>query len=246
MEEIKISCPDYKIIANKKEIVDLTKGFGGIHDLRIRKSAKNADNMDPAKLDSGDRYKRYFVRIDANRYYRMMISYEHEYKTQVVYQTNMSVSEKFRSQALTYVLNNLMTDSDEYKSVRRALIASISLIARSYSFDRILTDIPEIAELNLGHPIQFVDVSVVKRNPKYEKLNLLMDLYKRVPLRVLPVELILRIDPADTTISDVVADCPEKVLFISGLNKYSTGWIYRELVQKSVILPVTLFNLGSY
>lgn len=203
-----IKCNNFKLIVNSKEIVDLSKGFAGLKDYRIRKSSKTPDNIYPEKLDSGDRYKRYFIRVDDNRYYKMWISYELNLKSQIIYQTNFGVSELFRSKSLTYILHNLDLDTEAFKTIRKALTATLKLVSNSHEFDLILTDVPGLSRLNVGKKIDLIDVSIIKTNSKYEDpLNLLISKYGKVPLKVLPGEVLTTIDPEDTNIKDLdVAD----------------------------------------
>lgn len=236
----------FNLIVNSKEIVDLSKGFAGINDVRIRKTARQPDNMFPDKLDSSSRYRRYFVRIDKDRYYRMRISYEHDLRSQIVYQTNLNVSELFRSRCLNYILQNLDTQTEAFSIVRKGLTATLRMISDSYDFDVIMTDVPSITTLKLNKPIQLIDVSVTQPSDEYEDgLNLLIEKYGSVPLRVLPAEVIVKLAPKDTNISMLEVE-GKKILLVSGINKYSCGWMYREMSKNSIVLPVTMFNLGSY
>lgn len=240
-----IKCNDYKLLVNSREVVDLSKGFGGIHDLRIRKSSKDADNMDPAKLANGPRYKRYFVKIDEHRYYKMKISYEHNLRSQIIYSTRENISELFKSKALNFILHNLSHDNGDFKAIRRALSTTINLISNSYAFDEIVTDIPSVTTLKLNLPIKLIDASLVKPNEVYEsQLNLLIKKYKKVPFRVLPPEVLTRLQMDDTTLPELRDQIQGRVLLISGINKSSCGLISREL-SNSTNLPVTLFNLAS-
>lgn len=236
----------FNLIVNSKEVVDLSKGFAGINDVRIRKNSKNPDNMYPERLDLTSRYRRYFVRIDQNRFYRMRISYEHDLKSQVVYQTNWNVSELFRSKCLNYILQNLDTQTEAFSIVRRGLTATLKMISDSYDFDVVMTDVPSITTLKLNVPIQLIDVSVTQTSDVYEDgLNLLIDKYGSVPLRVLPAEVMVKLDPKDTNLSMINVE-GKKILLVSGINKYSCGWMYREMSKSAIVLPVTMFNLGSY
>lgn len=244
--EFDIKCNDFKLVVNSKEIVDLNKGFAGLKDYRVRKSSKKPDNIYPEKLDSGDRYRRYFIRVDDNRYYKMWISYELNLKSQIVYQTNYKVSELFRSKSLTYILHNLESDTEAFKKIRRALSACIRMIANSYDFDLILTDVPGLTKLNIGRSIDLIDVSIIHTNSKFEDpLNLLISKYEKVPLKVLPGEVLTTVNSEDTNIHELNVS-GKKVLLISGLNKYSCGWMHQELQSQCTVLPVTLFNLGTY
>lgn len=243
-----LSIDNYKLVANDKMIVDLSKPFYKLIDNSVRKASLSYYRLSPEDLECESKYRRFYVKIDDTRYYSMIVSWERGYKSQLIYRSNLGVSELFRSKVLTHVFNSLDDQSDFNKKFRSILTKLINLIIDTYKFDYIVSDVAGLSTLSPRVTSIYRNFCVVKSNSKYPKpLNLLIKKFGGVPLRLLNWEVLDMIELDDTNLSELTTDLNGKsILLLSGINKYSCGFVYRYLKNKSVVLPVTLVSLGTY
>ena len=75
----------------------------------------------------------------------MHVTYRDSLKCQTIYETNKSMKRILRSKVLKYAIDNI----DQYPQLKSDILAVVKMVASSWRFDGLITDMPWLASENI-------------------------------------------------------------------------------------------------
>lgn len=196
----------------------------------------------------------YHIPIRANTYGTLFRASFQQFPSHWVYDTNKSLSPLFRDKVLHKILHeNLLKEDETSEGIRQHLQIIINLLAKSYDFDVILTDIKNLASFTLPIPIIYDNAKLVSiPTPSSVRLRTIQAILRKhkteLPLRAFDWQLLKDVSLTRHSTFDLKQLKPyTNVLVVVGTNVYYAGFLAMELrrIKGEVFdpLPVTLFNV---
>lgn len=217
------------------EIVNIHKPFHSKVDKIKRKASLSKLIISPDETRNSPQIKRYLVSVGNRFAYKMHVTYKGDLKCHNIYDTNSSVDRILRSK----VIKTLIDEIDQFPNLGHDLRNIIRVIAKSWDFDCIVTDIPWLTG-NYHIPVINADWSLLKSNSNdvyFHTMNLVIKEYSKIPLNILPYSTFENLNIDNTNIDDLPYKCP---LFLMMSNSYYAGYLANVMNRG---LAVALFKV---
>lgn len=214
-------------------IVNIHKPFHSRVDKIARRYSLSKLLVSPDDTRNSSQIKRFLIKVSKRYAYKMFASYKNDFKCHSIYQLNSSID-----RILLYnVINTLIDETHLYPNLTEDLIKVIGLVVDAWDFDYLITDIPWLKQkFDIPIIVPKWDLLTYNLTADYgESVRLLFKRYKKIPLNLLPYEVLKNVLPENTNIDFPKCKCP---LILMKSNIYYSGFLSN---QWQMGLPATLF-----
>lgn len=238
---------DNELYVNSRMIVKLNNPFRSLSSIYKVKNVFQLQRLFQSPKEVIDNCKSYNLQVSNKGYATLFCYYEKrrpDYPRYWIYNTNGRITPLFRDKAISQFGKMIGTFPDQ----KDMLITIIDLLAHSYSFDCIVTDIDFIREEDIQIPVVH-DSSTLRSYKRKEKdtldkvmTKLLVSHSHEIPVRVMYDNILDRISLSDTNFDLRRIRPYSRILVLVMSNFQYAKFLWHHLKPKEV-MPVVLFNI---
>ena len=245
-----------EVKANRFTIANLKRPFQNIVYKKERRLWKPSETFMLGTKLLEDTYP-YDIPIKKDTYGTLFHATTQGFPSHWVYETTKTVSPLFRDKAIHKILHkDLLNDDETFENIRQHLQVIVNLLAKSYNFDLILTDIENLTSFTLSLPVIYDDAKLISVPPpttvRLKTVRALLRKHKDgILLHAFDWQLLSQISLTRHSTFDLSRlKGHSNVLIIVGTNQYYAGFLAKELIKVKGgiehtldLLPITLFSV---